>query len=409
MAVKKDLILAKVVAKTEPINIPLSQLVVGMTVKLPLSWFNNPFFRNKVLISSQAEIELINSLGINYVTVIDGQHLFVEPVISQPVVAAEVAPAFDINAIIKKSVNTSRVRFSKACSNLRPAYSKVISDPPVSHREAVTVVELLLTHLHETKQPQIGLVNCADKEINMAQHGISVAVLSILMGHSLELAPAQMRDLALGCVFHDIGKLKIPDAIRRKRIDLTSHERNYIKTHPNIGYEMLDRSGLFPKAMLDIVLHHHEYIDGSGYPNKLTKNHIPLLTQIVILANDYTVLLESTGSAQLALGTLFKSRADKHDKALISILVKTLGVFPPGSIVKLSDGSIAKVMMTSTASKQPHVVSCSAHGTQASFRCLIDEGVTIVETVKLEDLSKKLANLLEVHAPVCFYVCHIND
>ncbi|WP_285164883.1 HD-GYP domain-containing protein [Shewanella goraebulensis] len=394
-------------SKTESINIPLSQLVVGLTVKLPISWFNNPFFRNKVPVTSRAEIELINSLDITYVTVIDGHHLLANDEDVKEVVVEEVVAEFDIQGAIKKSVHSSQQRFNKAASDLRPAFSKVISDAEVSYRESATVVEQLMTHLNESKQPEIVFVTSVDKEHSITQHSVSVAVLAMMMANSIGLSHSELRDLALGCVFHDVGKLKIPDAIRRKRTDLTTVEVNYMKTHPNLGYEMLDRSGLFPASVLDIVLHHHEFLDGSGYPNKLTEIKIPKLTQIAALANDYAGLLMKTGSPQVALGTLFKTRMGKHSKDLIQVLVKVLGIYPPGSIVKLSDGKIAKVMMTSPESKQPHVYSCNDRGGQATFRCLTDEDVTIIETIKIESLSEKLISTLQANSPVCFYISHI--
>ncbi len=357
--------------------------------------------------TSRAEIELINSLDITYVTVIDGHHLLANDEDVKEVVVEEVVAEFDIQGAIKKSVHSSQQRFNKAASDLRPAFSKVISDAEVSYRESATVVEQLMTHLNESKQPEIVFVTSVDKEPSITQHSVSVAVLAMMMANSIGLSHSELRDLALGCVFHDVGKLKIPDAIRRKRTDLTTVEVNYMKTHPNLGYEMLDRSGLFPASVLDIVLHHHEFLDGSGYPNKLTEIKIPKLTQIAALANDYAGLLMKTGSPQVALGTLFKTRMGKHSKDLIQVLVKVLGIYPPGSIVKLSDGKIAKVMMTSPESKQPHVYSCNDRGGEATFRCLTDEDVTIIETIKIESLSEKLISTLQANSPVCFYISHI--
>ncbi|MBQ4891788.1 HD domain-containing protein [Shewanella sp. MMG014] len=396
-------------SKTEPINIPLSQIVVGLTVKLPLSWFNNPFFRNKVPVTSQAEIELINSLDISYVTVISGMHLLADDKPEEVVETVEPVVEFDIQGAIRKSIRSSQQRFNKAASDLRPAFSKVVSDAEVSYRESASVVEQLMTHLTETQHPEFVLVTSVDKEPSMTQHSVSVAVLSMMMAKSLGLTPTELRDIALGCVFHDIGKLKIPDAIRRKRTDLTSVEINYQKTHPNLGYEMLNRSGLFPAPMLNIVLHHHEFIDGSGYPDKLSGKKIPALTQIVALANDYAGLLLKTGSPQVALGTLFKTRVGKHAKEYIEILVKVLGIYPPGSVVKLSDGHFAKVIMTSRQSKLPQVYSCNERGGQSAIRCLTDEGVNIVETVKIDTLPEKVIDTLQAKSPVCFYVSHIED
>ncbi|MBB1439323.1 DUF3391 domain-containing protein [Shewanella sp. SG41-4] len=398
-------------AKTELTQIPVSQMVIGLTVKLPLSWTSHPFFRSKVKLEQQVQIEMIKGLDVSFVYVIDGHDLL--PKIDESVEIEQpeevVEQEIDHRPLAKKSMRLSQQRFVKSVNDSRTVFGKIVSDPEGAYREAATLVEDLVDHLFETETPQLTIVGSGEIDVSVTQHGISVAVLALMIAHALSLSKKDIRDIALGSLFHDIGKLKVPEPIRRKkRGDLTDHEINFLKMHPNFGYDMLSRTGLFPEAMLDIVLHHHEFIDGSGFPNQLTVANILLTTQIVSLANDYETLLHQYHSPQIALGLLFKSHSSKHADNLISVLVKILGIYPPGTIVRLSDESIAKVMMTTADVKQPHVWSCNISGGNPSFRFLINEDVQVQEVIKLDELTDGAVKTLQANSPISFYFNHFN-
>jgi HD-GYP domain-containing protein (c-di-GMP phosphodiesterase class II) len=398
-------------AKVELLQIPASQMVLGLTVKLPLKWTQHPFFINRINLKSQAQIELIRGLELTFVYVISGHELLPE-VIESPEESQEDAP---IEAEVKKSPVDSKTatikamrigqqRFLQNINESRSVFSKVGTDPDGAYREAATLVEGLVDHLNETQTPYLTLVGSGELDVSVTQHGISVGVLSLMIGHSLGLSKTELRDLALGSLFHDFGKLKIPDAIRRKKGDLTDPERNFLKRHPNLGFDMLNACSLYPKAVMNIVLHHHEFIDGSGYPDNLTEKDIPKLTQIVSLVNDYEGLMaQFTFSPQLALGTLFKSHGNKHSQQLIAALVKVLGIFPPGTLVSLSDGSIGKVMMTTREVKQPHVWSCNHAGGEARLRFLMEEETVVSSVLKLEELTEGALRTLKADSPISFY------
>lgn len=397
-------------AKAELTQIPVSQMVIGLTVKLPLSWTSHPFFRSKVKLEQQVQIEMIKGLDVDFVYVIDGHDLL--PVIETPIEIEqpqeEPVQEVDYRPLAKKSMRISQQRFVKSVNDSRTVFGKVVSDPEGTYREAATLVEDLVEHLYESETPNLTLVGSGEKDMSVTQHGISVAVLAMMIAHTLELSKAEVRDIALGSLFHDIGKLKVPEDIRRKRGDLTDVEANFLKKHPNFGFEMLKRSGLFPDAMLDIVLHHHEFIDGSGYPDGLNEVKLLITTQVVSLANDYETLLSKYHTPQIALGILFKNHSSKHSDKLISVLVKILGIYPPGTIVRLTDDSIAKVMMTTADVKQPHVWSCDITGGDASFRFLINEDVQVKEVIKLEELSEGAIKTLQANNSISFYFNHFN-
>ncbi|MGI2171237.1 HD-GYP domain-containing protein [Shewanella sp. MF05960] len=397
-------------AKAELTQIPVSQMVIGLTVKLPLSWTSHPFFRSKVKLEQQVQIEMIKGLDVDFVYVIAGHDLL--PVIETPIEIEqpqeEPVQEVDYRPLVKKSMRISQQRFVKSVNDSRTVFGKVVSDPEGTYREAATLVEDLVEHLYESETPHLTLVGSGEADKSVTHHGISVAVLAMMIAHALELSKAEVRDIALGSLFHDIGKLKVPEDIRRKRGELTDVEANFLKKHPNFGFEMLKRSGLFPDAMLDIVLHHHEFIDGSGYPDGLNEVKLLITTQVVSLANDYETLLSKYHTPQIALGILFKNHSSKHSDKLISVLVKILGIYPPGTIVRLTDDSIAKVMMTTADVKQPHVWSCDITGGEASFRFLINEDVQVKEVIKLEELSEGAIKTLQANNSISFYFNHFN-
>ncbi|MGL4901212.1 MAG: HD-GYP domain-containing protein [Shewanella sp.] len=396
-------------AKVVQQRLLLSDIQLGMRVKLPLSWTNHPFLFNRVDITTPEQIEMIRGLGVPYVYLISDASDEVEVVADEDVddntALTSAAHQPDLQLVTRKAMRLSQKRFLESVNECRNAFAKVVSDPEGAYRLSSALVEELLSHLQEVQSPFLTLVGNDEKGVSVTQHGISVAVLALMISHALDLPQRELRDIAFGSLFHDIGKLKVPDVIRRKRLPLTSHEANYLQMHPNFGYDMLNRSGLFPKEVLDIVLHHHEFIDGSGYPDGLTGHKIPLTTQIVSLANDYEKQLNGleTSSPQVALGYLFKHRASKHSEALIAILVKILGIYPPGTIVKLSDDCVAKVIMTTKEVTQPQVWACKDDGSHAALRFLADEGVTVLQTLRADELGEAATKILQVDKGISFY------
>lgn len=401
-------------AKAELVHLPLAKLQLGITIKLPLSWKNHPFLFNRIEIKEEVQIEMIKSLNIQYVLLLSGHELLVEDVedsCDEQQEVEQVAPEIDEKLQVRKSLRVSQQRFIKSVNDCRSAFGKTGSDPEGAYHSSAALVKEMLEHMSEVELPELALVSAGESDSSITQHGISVAVVALMIAKTLNLNVSDMRDIALGCLYHDIGKLKVPDSIRRKKGELTEHEVNFMKMHPNYGYDMISKSGLFSEQVLNIILHHHEFIDGSGYPNGLKGDKIPLTTQIVSLANDFDRQLwaENVRSPQVALGYLFKNRSGKHEKELMASLVQILGIYPPGTIVQLSDKSIGKVMMTTKEVQQPHVWACQPDGSESSLRFLMQENVTVEQVMKLEELSEGAIKTLQPEMGISFYFNSVSE
>ena len=397
------------------LEIPVSDIKVGQTIKLPLSWTNHPFLRNKVFLKSEVEIEMIKGLGVPHVILLEDINNNQAPQTQQIDVSTveesnETPQVVDESKLLKKSLLASQKRFSKSISDNKAVHSKVVTDPEGAYRLSSSTVEALLSHMLEMDKPYLTLVEGGDTSVSVSQHCVSVAVVSMLMARILKVDEDLIRDIALGSLLHDYGKFKIPDSILRKRGELTASERNFYNLHPNYGVKVLSGQEYVSKISLHIIGHHHEVIDGSGYPDGLKAKQIPLSTQIVSLVNEFDNLLSDDRfpTPQIALGHLFKNGAKRHSANLISALVKIMGIYPPGTLVKLSDGTVGKVMVTGEQVKKPNVLSCEPNGLNISLKVLSQGDIEIEKVITVNVLSDDAKTSLRAANPISFYFTAAN-
>jgi putative nucleotidyltransferase with HDIG domain len=124
------------------------------------------------------------------------------------------------------------------------------------------------------------------------QHCLLVAGVTVDFGLSLGLAKPDIERLYSAAIFHDIGKAKIPLAILNKSGFLDDHERKLIETHPVAGYEALKENAAISPEILDAVRHHHEYLDGSGYPDAFCDGSISDIVRILTISDIFSALIE---------------------------------------------------------------------------------------------------------------------
>jgi HD-GYP domain-containing protein (c-di-GMP phosphodiesterase class II) len=135
------------------------------------------------------------------------------------------------------------------------------------------------------------LVRLAEKDAYTETHTRNVALRAVQVGEELGLPPTRLRELAIGALVHDVGKLSVPTAILQKPSSLTDEEFEVIKRHPEWGWELLHELGGFSKLASRLVLDHHERIDGSGYPRALRGSELHLETRILAVCDVFDALM----------------------------------------------------------------------------------------------------------------------
>ena len=166
------------------------------------------------------------------------------------------------------------------------------------------------------------------KDVYTRGHSDRVSEYSLLIGEKLNLPPDQMKTLKIGALFHDIGKIGIPDAILLKTDKLTDDEYSEIKNHPAIGAHILSNASIFAD-IVPIVKHHHERYDGKGYPSRLAGEDIPYLARIVAVADTFDAMTSRRSYRQAldfdyTMAEIERCKGTQFDPAIADIFLEIL-------------------------------------------------------------------------------------
>ena len=191
-------------------------------------------------------------------------------------------------------------------------------------------------------------------------HHVKVAVLCELIGKRLGVGEETRLTLIKSALTHDLGLIDIQDDLDRQTSPLTPGQQKRIREHPADGAMRLRQLGVVDPVWLDAVRHHHERLDGSGYPDGLVGDAIKIPTRVLAVADNYAAMVRDRPyrKAMLtrsAMRELMTDDGGKNDRRLIEAMIKEVGVFPPGALVKLASGEVAVVKSKGSNSAQPEI------------------------------------------------------
>lgn len=181
------------------------------------------------------------------------------------------------------------------------------------------------------------------------QHSLGAAVWSVSLGRQLGLPKHDLRSLAMGCMLMDVGKLRVDPALLQAERHLTMEEAAQMAGHVSYGLEMIQESGVMNQDVIDMVAHHHERYDGSGYPNGLEQDAIPTFARIAAIVDTYDAITTKRSYASAispsdAIKLLYKSRDEDFQAELVEAFIQAIGIYPAGTLVELSSGEVGVVV-----------------------------------------------------------------
>lgn len=202
------------------------------------------------------------------------------------------------------------------------------------------------------------LLQCSrDFEDSIYAHSVNVTLISRIIGRKAQFDDKQMHDLLLSSLFHDIGKTCIPDEILYKPEPLKDSERETIKTHSTLGYSLLIQTEL-PEFVALAALHHHEHYDGSGYPDGIAGNKIPLYARFVAVADVYNAMTskrpyrDEICPFEVIAG--FEEDGFQHyEPAALLPFLNSLAQSQIGATVTLNNGKSGKIIMLNERLTRP--------------------------------------------------------
>ncbi|MEH6462493.1 MAG: HD-GYP domain-containing protein [Shewanella psychromarinicola] len=398
-------------------KISVEQLQVGTFIRLPISWKDHPFLFSSFKIKDAAQIELIKGLGLKDVF-FDPEKSDVEPVTSQNAnipkpdeqalnalkeqMISQKSAKIDEQQKLKRDLKKTEQQFNRSVSMMRSMVSKISSRPLNAVSEVKDLISNMTNMLLNSDNLALHLMGDAKNDEHIYHHSLNVAMLSMLTAKELGWSREEVETIGIGGLFHDIGKLKVPSSILNKRVALTTPEQNFIKQHPLMGINFLKLADSFPDEAKPLIANHHEFLDGSGYPQGLKADNLDKLSQLIAVVNEYDNLCNGTNQIKgkppsIALGLLYKNYKGKLNTEYISKLIKILGVYPPGSIIELSSGQFAMVMSVNLQKLLcPNIVVYDQLVPKdlAPIISLQDEGLSIVRSLPAAALPEKIHKYL---------------
>jgi putative nucleotidyltransferase with HDIG domain len=353
----------------QPNCIDVCQLQVGLYVHLDLGWMDHPFALSNFKLKDEEQILKIKKIGLKKLRYdpkrSDCSPLPIPENDSVEAVTPEKESQADSKTIVdnepkaidakserliqlQRSIDESEKKFVIASDIAGKITDNILTDPKTSIEQASLLVNDMVDTALMEGDVAIHALNGNQSSDKNYQHSLNVTVLALMMAKSIEMSKEDVRLLGMAAIFHDIGKAEIASNILMKKMPLTKSEQLHYEQHCEIGAHMAQEVGL-PVRVGKIILQHHEHVDGSGFPNRLKAEQIDPLARLVALANGYDNLCNPVNTALAktpyeALAHMYAHQRTKFDEALLKHLIKTLGIYPPGSIVQLSTGVHAIVI-----------------------------------------------------------------
>ncbi|NWA23839.1 HD-GYP domain-containing protein [Pseudomonas gingeri] len=335
------------------IKIEVAQLAIGMQIEaLDRPWEETTFSFREFRIRREEELRLLRE-NCEYVWVdIASASGRQAPPVETPAECAALAEPVDFNVEMAQA--------ERAWGSARAQSWRILEAVELGEAIQVGAVKAVVKDCVDSilRNPSalLWLTRIKFQDDYTAEHSLRVAMLSIALGRELGLPAAELEEIGVGAMLHDVGKLKVPGEILNKPTALSEQEYAIMKSHPMEGYTLLVSQSGVPLAALDVALSHHERIDGTGYPQGLSAEAIPLYARIVAVTDAYDAIssdrVYSKGRSTLeSLRILFKAANSHFDEQIVSAFIRMIGLYPSGEIVEMTNEEVAIILGAPTCNR----------------------------------------------------------
>lgn len=404
------------------------QLCIGLYVHLDLTWTQHPFTFSSFKIKNLEQVATIQSLGMTRVRYSpeksDAQPLAPPPADAPPPPPSMVAPPReDEGMMAAKKARMARLEAQRArtaaCEKELLSAAKTIKSinkdvfaKPVEVRESAK--ELIATMAASMLvDADVSIQLMADKigKEDVYFHSLNVSILSMMLAKELKAPAPVVQMVGMAALFHDIGELEIPDRIIKSQETLTKSEQALWHQHCEYGVNIGKKMGLSVEV-LQVILQHHEKVDGTGFPHGVKAAQMSLLSRIVSLVNAYDELCNPNNLAKAltpheALSTMFAQQRNQYDQLAMSTFVRCMGVYPPGTIVVLNNGATGMVVSQNTTKPLRPVVLIHDPTVPREEAILVDlevePDVAITKTLRPQQLSPEAHAYLSPRKRMTYY------
>ncbi|SER52045.1 HDIG domain-containing protein [Nitrosomonas sp. Nm51] len=377
---------------------------LGMYVhKICGNWMEHPFWKDSLLLSKQTDLEKLVNCGVSELWIDTAKGRDVD--VPQPEAAkTEAASRPSVQAVpatnkaekvpLEEELQTARKIHAKTKEAVTAMFNEVRMGKAVQVDEAVVLVDEINQSMQRNTNALLSLIRLKTADEYTYLHSVAVCVLMVALGKQLGIQGEELKQVGVAGLLHDIGKMTIPITVLNKPGKLTDKEFDIVKDHPRRGWEILNTVYQASEPALDVCLHHHERMDGQGYPDKLSADKLTLHARMGAVCDVYDAITSERcykkgWEPAEAVKKMAVWKGGHFDETVFRAFVKTIGIYPNGTLIKLKSGRLGKVIEQSEKSLVTPVVKV--------FFSIRANGHIPVEVV---DLSKSVDSIVSAENPL---------
>ena len=348
-------------------RISVEQLTLGMHVpEFCGSWMDHPFWRGKFLLNNPNDLASIRASGIKAVWIDSSKGVDVVPPAgtvtsvdrsidaeAQSTLIPPTVEATPIKEIARVSAAQEMARAVKICAHTKQAvvsmFEEVRMGKSVDVGGARQLVDEISDSVARNPGALISLARLKTVDSYTYMHSVAVCAMMVALAKQLGMGEADVRLAGLAGLMHDLGKAVMPMDVLNKPGKLTDSEFKIIKSHPVEGHKLLLTGERVDEVVLDVCLHHHEKMDGSGYPQGLVGDAISIFAKMGAVCDVYDAITSNRPykagwDPAESLRKMAEWANGHFDPVVFQAFVKTMGIYPVGSLVRLTSGRIGVVI-----------------------------------------------------------------
>lgn len=347
-------------------KIKAKDLQVGMHLdELCGSWMEHPFWRSKFTLTDPADIRRILESGITEVwidiekglDIADETPAETDMSVTEVLMEAEIAQ--HAKSLKPTSMSDELQRAALICVNAKRAvvsmFQEVRMGNAISAETAGGLVEEISSSVLRNPGALISLARLKTADDYTYMHSVAVCALMVSLARQLDLDEQNVREAGMAGLLHDLGKAVMPMKVLNKPGKLTDDEFTIIKGHPVEGHRLLVEGKTASAIVLDVCLHHHEKIDGNGYPDRLKGDEISLFAKMGAVCDVYDAITsnrpyKSGWDPAESIRKMTEWSKAHFDERVFQAFIKSVGIYPVGSLVKLGSSRLAVVVEQSEKS-----------------------------------------------------------
>jgi HD-GYP domain-containing protein (c-di-GMP phosphodiesterase class II) len=344
-------------------RISIEHLIPGMyVVDMDVPWYRTPFLFHKRTVNDRQTIEIMKQHGIRMVTIDTSQGADLPSAPTEPSESDQPAvphapphpePHREQTTEHGRGGQPAVVIYAQAQEAVERVFDHLERGVPPSPEATKVIVSNVLGQVLNDRSAiatQVAIQKIKQFDRSLTAHALDVCIVSLIVAIESGLEQPQQELVGMGALLHDAGYVRLPRNLVRKRDDCTGQDKTLLEQHCKLGVTLLSEPPGMHEDVLRIVREHHERQDGTGFPAGLGNDHISPLAQIVGIVDFYDAMVSRRGTRPAmiphdAVRQLFLAgERGQFAKALVEIMIRSIGVYPVGSLLRLNTGEQAVVV-----------------------------------------------------------------